>query len=53
MNNPNFIQSLVKLAELFEAEGMPEYAKQVEDIIKAVAENKMELLDSDCKTENK
>ena len=46
----NTIQSLVKLAELFEAEGMPEYAKQIEDIIKAVAEEK---LDNDQQDENK
>jgi hypothetical protein len=46
----NTIQSLVKLAEMFEADGMPEYAKQIEDIIKAVAEDK---LDTDAQDENK
>jgi hypothetical protein len=42
MSNPNTIQSLVKLAELLESKGMSEYAKQVEEIIKAVADDKMD-----------
>jgi Asp-tRNA(Asn)/Glu-tRNA(Gln) amidotransferase C subunit len=46
------IQSLVKLAELLESKGLTEYAKQIEEIIEAVAEDKM-TLDNSGQEENK
>jgi hypothetical protein len=51
-NASNTIQSLVKLAELLESKGLCEYAKQIEEIIEAVAEDKM-ILDNSGQEENK
>ena len=49
----NTIQSLVKLAELFEKEGLHEYAQKVEDLIKSIADDKLEILDNDEVDNNK
>ena len=38
----DYTQCLVKLAELLEANNLPEYAQQVKDLIKMVSENKID-----------
>lgn len=37
------IKELIKLAQTFEEQGLTEYAKQVEDILKRIAEKQYEI----------